>query len=93
MPYNRGMKVTITEFRNNLFKLVEKVIAGESVEFVHRGTTIRLVVPEGRLSKLDRLTQRQISNPEMSDEQQQVAERAMQAEMLAEIESDWADIK
>jgi prevent-host-death family protein len=87
------MKVTITEFRNNLFKLVEKVIAGESVEFVHRGTTIRLVVPEGRLSKLDRLTQRQISNPEMSVEQQQVAERAMQAEMLAEIESDWADIK
>ena len=85
--------MTITEFRNNLFKLVEKVIAGESVEFVHRGTTIRLVVPEGRLSKLDRLTQRQISNPEMSVEQQQVAERAMQAEMLAEIESDWADIK
>ena len=85
--------MTITEFRNNLFKLVEKVIAGESVEFVHQGTTIRLVVPEGRLSKLDRLTQRQISNPEMSDEQQQVAERAMQAEMLAEIESDWADIK
>jgi antitoxin (DNA-binding transcriptional repressor) of toxin-antitoxin stability system len=87
------MTVTITEFRKDLFKLVEKVIAGESVEFVHRGTTIRLVVPEGRLSKLDRLTQRQISNPKMSDEEQQVAERTMRAEMLAEIESDWADLK
>jgi antitoxin (DNA-binding transcriptional repressor) of toxin-antitoxin stability system len=86
------MKVTITEFRKDLFKLVERVIAGESVEFVHQGTTIRLVVPEGRLAKLDRLTQRQISNPEMGDEQQQSAERKMQAEMLAAIESDWTDI-
>jgi antitoxin (DNA-binding transcriptional repressor) of toxin-antitoxin stability system len=91
--YNRKMKVTITEFRNNLFKLVEKVISGESVEFVYQGTTIRLVVPEGRLSKSDRLTQRQISNPEMSDEEQQVAERKMQAELLAEIEKDWADLR
>jgi antitoxin (DNA-binding transcriptional repressor) of toxin-antitoxin stability system len=86
------MKVTITEFRKDLFKLVEKVIAGESVEFVHQGTTIRLVVPEGRLSKLDRLTPRQISNPEMSDEEPQVSEQKMRTEMLAEIESDWADI-
>jgi antitoxin (DNA-binding transcriptional repressor) of toxin-antitoxin stability system len=86
------MRVTITEFRKDLFKLVERVIAGESVEFVHQGTTIRLVVPEGRLAKLDRLTQRQISNPEMGDEQQQSAERKMQAEMLAAIESDWTDI-
>jgi antitoxin (DNA-binding transcriptional repressor) of toxin-antitoxin stability system len=91
--YNRKMKVTITEFRNNLFKLVEKVIAGESVEFVHQGTTIRLVVPEGsNSSKLDRLTPRQITNPEMSEKDHQVAQRRMQAEMLTEIEKDWAEI-
>ena len=48
--YTLAMKVTITEFRNNLFKLVERVIAGESVEFVHQSATIRLVVPEGRSS-------------------------------------------
>jgi len=29
------MKVTITEFRRNLFKLVERVMAGETVEFGH----------------------------------------------------------
>ena len=92
VPYNGKMKVTITEFRNNLFKLVEKVIAGESVEFVHRGTTIRLVVPEGRPSKLERLTPRQISNPEMSDKQHLAAERKMQTEMLAEMQKDWAEI-
>jgi antitoxin (DNA-binding transcriptional repressor) of toxin-antitoxin stability system len=91
--YTANMKVTITEFRNNLFKLVEKVIAGESVEFVHQGTTIRLVVPEGaNSSKLDRLTPRQITNPEMSEKDHQAAQRQMQAEMLSEIEKDWAEI-
>jgi antitoxin (DNA-binding transcriptional repressor) of toxin-antitoxin stability system len=86
------MKVTITEFRRNLFKLVEKVIAGESVEFVHQGTTIRLVVPEGRSSKLDRLTPREITNPAMTEKQSRAAERKMQAEMLAEMEKDWAEL-
>jgi antitoxin (DNA-binding transcriptional repressor) of toxin-antitoxin stability system len=86
------MKVTITEFRNNLFKLVEKVIAGESVEFVHQGTTIRLVVPEGRSSKLDRLTPRQIMNPGMTDKESRAAERKMRAEMLAEMKRDWAEL-
>jgi antitoxin (DNA-binding transcriptional repressor) of toxin-antitoxin stability system len=90
--YTTEMKVTITEFRNNMFKLVEKVIAGESVEFVHQGTTIRLVVPEGRSTKLDRLTPRQITNPDLTEKQHRAAERKLQAEMWAEIEKDWAEL-
>jgi antitoxin (DNA-binding transcriptional repressor) of toxin-antitoxin stability system len=86
------MKVTITEFRKDLFKLVEKVIAGESVEFVHQGATIRLVVPEGRSSKLDRLTARTITNPDMTGKQHRAAERKMQADMLAEMQKDWAEL-
>ena len=86
------MKVTITEFRKNLFELVEKVIAGESVEFVHLGTTIRLVVPEGRSSRLDRLTRRRIANPDMTYKQHRVAERKLRAEILADMEKDWAGI-
>ncbi len=82
------MKVTITEFRKDLFKLVERVIAGETVEFMHQGTTIRLVVPEGRSTRLDRLTQMQITNPEVPD----YAERKLQAEMWAEIDKDWAEL-
>ena len=90
--YVRDMKVTITEFRKNLFKLVERVIDGDSVEFTHRGATIRLVVPEGPSSKLDRLTPRQITNPEMTEKQHRAAQRKMQAEILAEMEKDWAEI-
>ena len=86
------MKVTVTEFRKNLFKLVEKAISGESVEFVHLGTTIRLVVPETSASRLDRLTPRQITNPKMSEKAFRVAERKLRAEMLAEMEKDWAEL-
>ena len=82
------MRVTVTEFRKDLFKLVERVIAGETVEFVHRGATIRLVVPESRSSRLDRLTPRQITSPHTTEE----AERKLHREMLAEMEKDWSEI-
>jgi antitoxin (DNA-binding transcriptional repressor) of toxin-antitoxin stability system len=89
--YTETVQVTVTEFRKNLFKLVEQVIAGESVEFVHRGTTIRLVVPKAQ-SRLDRLTPRTITNPQMTEKQHRAAERKLKAEMLAEMERDWVDL-
>jgi antitoxin (DNA-binding transcriptional repressor) of toxin-antitoxin stability system len=82
------MRVTITEFRKDLFKLVERVIAGETVEFVHRDATIRLVVPEARAFRLDRLTPRQIVNPDAPED----AERTLQAAMWEEMEKDWAEL-
>ena len=87
------MKVTITEFRRNLFQLVERVMAGETVEFVHQGTTVRLVIPEGSTpSKLDRLTPRQTTNPKMTEKQQKAAEKKLQDEMWAAIGKDWKEI-
>ena len=82
------MRVTITEFRKDLFRLVEKVIEGETVEFMHRGATIRLVVPERRSSRLNRLTPRQISNPHSSEE----AEQKLHQDIFAEMEKDWSEI-
>ena len=86
------MSITITEFRRDLFNLVDRVIAGETIEFRHRGTTIRLVVPESRSSRLDRLTPRQVTNPKMTNKEQRAAEKRMRAEMFAEIERDWAEL-
>lgn len=86
------MKVTITEFRRNLFQFVERVIAGETVEFVHRGATVRLVIPNRASSKLDRLTPRQTANPKMTETEQRAAAKKLQAEMWAEIEKDWTEI-
>ncbi len=85
--------MTITEFRRTLFQLVERVIAGETVEFVHQGTTVRLVIPERSApSKLDRLTPRQTANPKMTEKQQRAAEKKLHAEIWAEVEKDWAEI-
>ena len=85
------MKVTITEFRKNLFKLVERVVAGETVEFVYQGNTIRLVVPAGSSSRLDRLTPRKITNPKLTEKQHEAVERKMRDEMFAAMKKDWAD--
>ena len=82
------VRMTITDFRKDLFKLVARVIAGETIEFTHQGTTIRLVVPEHHLSRLGRLTQKQIINPEVSAE----AEQELKTDMWKEIERDWAEL-
>jgi hypothetical protein len=90
--YGEGMKPSITEFRGNLFKLVDKAIAGEQVEFVHKGVTIRVTAVEVESTKLERLTPKQIVNPDLSEEEHQAAEKKLHAEMLAEMERDWAEL-
>jgi hypothetical protein len=68
-------------------------IAGETVDFVHQGTTVRLVIREGSArSKLDRLTPRRTANPKMPEKQQWATEKKVQADMWAQIEKDWAEI-
>src|ERR1019366_8416044 len=55
------MKVTSTEFRKNLFQIVERVLQGELVEVAHKGRLIRLV-PENKPLKISRLVQRDTIN-------------------------------
>jgi hypothetical protein len=50
-------RLTISQFRKNLFQLVESAAKGEQVEFVHRGTRFRLVMPDQPPgNKLSRIT-------------------------------------
>jgi prevent-host-death family protein len=51
------MKVTSTEFRKNLFQIVERAIQGEFVEVLHKGRVVRLV-PGEKASKISRLIRR-----------------------------------
>lgn len=81
----------VSEFRKNLFQIVDKVFHGEVVEVSHKGRTLRLV-PEVRGSKLDRLTPAQIFNPASSDEDYQAASRELLAEMQREWEKDWSKL-
>jgi prevent-host-death family protein len=51
------VKVTSTEFRKNLFQIVERALQGEFVEVAHKGRLVRLV-PGDKPSKMSRLIQR-----------------------------------
>lgn len=48
------MKVTATEFRKNLFKLLERTLDGEVLEVVYKGSSLH-VAANGGQSKLGRV--------------------------------------
>jgi prevent-host-death family protein len=85
------MKVAVSDFRKNLFQLVDKALNGDVVEVTHKGKTIRLV-PEAHASKLDRLTPACILNPNFSEKDHRKASRELLAEMQREWEKDWSDL-
>jgi len=63
------MKLTASEFRSNLFQLIERALGGELIELSHKGRTLRLVA-EQPPSKLSRLTKKPIlkGSPQEVDE-------------------------
>jgi antitoxin (DNA-binding transcriptional repressor) of toxin-antitoxin stability system len=87
MWYAITMKVNSTEFRKDLFRIVERVLQGELVEVAHKGRLIRLV-PEDQPSKLSRLVQRDtiVGTPEDLERAQQ----ELDAEMRASWDGKWA---
>ena len=82
------MKVTSTEFRKNLFQIVERVLQGEVVVVAHKGRLIRLV-PENKPSKISRLLQRDTINGSLED--LEVAQRQLDEEMRASMESKYGN--
>lgn len=76
------MKVTSTEFRQNLFQLVERALQGEFIEVAHKGRVVRLV-PAEKQSKLSRLVPRDTICGSLDD-----LEKAQQ-ELDAEMRASW----
>ena len=85
--YTLVVKVTSTEFRKNLFQLVERALQGEFIEVAHKGRLVRLV-PGDKPSKMSRLIQRDTihGTPEDLDRGQ----RQLDAEMRTSWEEKWA---
>jgi antitoxin (DNA-binding transcriptional repressor) of toxin-antitoxin stability system len=82
------MTVTTTEFRKNLFQLVERALNGELIEIVHKDRRIRLT-PAEPASKLSRLVARDTLNCS-PDELDQVL-RAQDNEIRQNWEAKWQD--
>jgi prevent-host-death family protein len=81
------MKVTSTEFRKNLFQIVERAMQGEFVEVAHKGRLVRLV-PVEKPSKMSRLIQRDTIRGTLEDLDH--GQRQLDAEMLTSWEEKWA---
>ena len=81
------MKATSTEFRKNLFQLLERVIQGELVEILHKGRLIRLV-PEEKASKLARLTAHDTIDGTLEDLER--GQQELDQEMRTSWETKWA---
>jgi hypothetical protein len=82
--------VTITKFRQNLFQLADQALNGETVEFIHKGVTFK-VVPETKVSKLSRLTAEPIFAPGIDPDSEYDSSELLK-EMEALWEKKWADL-
>lgn len=76
------MEVSISQFRRELFSLVEAALNGEPLSFVHKGIHFR-VIPEVNVNRLSRLTPLQVVHPHCSDTQAN--------ELQQEIEKAWQE--
>lgn len=79
------MRVTITKLRQDLFRLIDRALNGEPVEFTHKGVVFQ-ILPESSIDKLARLTKQTI-----------VAPGAGKGDLLKEMEEeewqkDWAEL-
>ena len=83
------MKVTSTEFRKNLFQLVERALQGEFVEVAHKGRIVRLV-PGDKPSKLARLILRDTICGTLADLEK--AQSELDAEMRNAWEEKWSPL-
>lgn len=79
--------MTTTEFRKNLFTLVDRALKGELIEIIHKGQTIRLV-PTNKPSKMSRLIRRNTVNGSLDDLDK--AQQELDEEMRRSWESQWA---
>jgi antitoxin (DNA-binding transcriptional repressor) of toxin-antitoxin stability system len=77
------MAVTITQFRQKLFQLADQALEGETIEFIHKGVTFK-VVPQTRKSKLSRLTAENIFPPGVDPE-----DIWDTSELIREMEAEW----
>lgn len=82
------MEVTITQFRKELFELVNKAMAGGEVWVTHHGRRFRVAPDSEPASKLARITSLEIVDPKAPGS----AEEALRGEMTSAWEKDWSEL-
>jgi antitoxin (DNA-binding transcriptional repressor) of toxin-antitoxin stability system len=80
------MEVPITQFRRDMFALVNRALEGETITLAYKGKRLRIVPEIDPKTRFDRVTPLQVINPDYPDI---VDDAEMKAEMQAEWERDW----
>lgn len=91
--YTFAMEVTITQFRKEIFSLVNAAMGGEEVWVKHKGGRVKLTPENAPKSRLSRITPMEIINPDLPDFDDPAFKAQMLAEMEAEWEKDWATLE
>ena len=90
--YNVCMEVSITQFRRNIFDLVNQAMDGEEVWVMHKGRRFK-VVPETKPgSRLSRITPLAVINPANDSASTKASNRSLREEMVHAWERDWSDL-
>lgn len=82
------MEVPISQFRRDIFQLVERSAQGEPLYVLHRGRRFRVVPETPASTGLGAITPLTIVNPNGPA----LDDPAWKEEMIREWESDWADL-
>ena len=81
--YTVGMELTATDFRKNLFQVLDQALHGEAVEIVYKGSKVRLTPLAG--SKLAHALRR----PTLLVDHDSIVES--DTELMAELEKGWQE--
>ncbi len=81
------MEVTITQFRRNLFKLVEQAMSGGEVHVTHKDKGFTLKPDEDSKGRLSRIKPMKIVRGSLEG-----ADEELYDEMRKEWEKDWAEL-
>jgi len=85
------MQITITKLRQDLFRLIDRALEGEPVEFTHKGVVFQ-ILPESAPDKLAQLTRQTVVGPPGFTPTGEAAEAELLKEMEAEWQKDWAEL-
>jgi antitoxin (DNA-binding transcriptional repressor) of toxin-antitoxin stability system len=88
MCYSRAMEVSITQFRRDLFALVNRALEGEEVWVAHRGRRFRIAPDRPSGSRLSRLTPLEVIDPQSP----RLDDSSLQEEMERAWTRDWDEL-
>ena len=85
------MDISITQFRRELFDLVNRAMDGAEVCVVHRGRRLKLQPLDAPTDRLSRITRIPIAEP-ASTPPDAAPEASLLTEMAQSWEKDWASL-